>query len=128
MLYKKIDLHCTVFCNVSEEVAKEYIDHRINKKKPLTQGAFNRAMNQAVLCMQKGITKSADEAIEFVCSQGWDGVTPEYIAAEKAKRFDASVKAFAQNYAQNNQARVGTARSTRDISIAEQLTDKSWAN
>ena len=32
MIYKKIDLHCTVFCNVSEEVAKEYIDYRIGKK------------------------------------------------------------------------------------------------
>ena len=87
MLYKKIDLHCTVFCNVSEEVAKEYIDYRIGKKKPLTQGAFNRAMNQATLC--SGC--APDEAIEITIDKGWDGVTPEYIEAELGRRFDAAV-------------------------------------
>ena len=89
MIYKKIDLHCTVFCNVSEEVAKEYIDYRIGKKKPLTQGAFNRAMNQAALCLNFYV--SPDEAIEITIDKGWDGVTPEYIAAEVGRRFDVAV-------------------------------------
>lgn len=87
MIYKKIDLHCSVFCNVSEEVAKEYIDYRINKKKPLTQGAFNRAMNQATKCLGC----APDEAIEITIDKGWDGVTPEYIEAELGRRFDCAV-------------------------------------
>jgi len=89
MIYKKIDMHCIVFCLVSEEVAKEYIDYRIAKKKPLTQGAFNRAMNQATQC--SGC--APDEAIEITIDKGWDGVTPEYINAELGRRFDAAVNA-----------------------------------
>ncbi len=89
MLYKKIETSCAIFCNVSEEVAQEYIDYRIAKKKPLTQGAFNRAMNQAMECLKIGV--SPDEAIEITIDKGWDGVTPEYIAAELGRRFDAAV-------------------------------------
>ena len=88
-MYKKIDTNCAIFCNVSEEVAQEYIDYRIAKKKPLTQGAFNRAMNQALACLKMGV--SPDEAIEMTIDKGWDGVTPEYIAAEIGRRFDAAV-------------------------------------
>lgn len=84
MIYKNIDLHASVFCNVSEDMAKEYIDYRIKKKKPLTQGAFNRAVNQAAKCVC-----SPDEAIELTIDKGWDGVTPEYIQAELGRRTEA---------------------------------------
>jgi hypothetical protein len=84
MIYKNIDLHASVFCNVSEDMAKEYIDYRIQKKKPLTQGAFNRAVNQAAKCVC-----SPDEAIQLTIDKGWDGVTPEYIQVELNRRVEA---------------------------------------
>lgn len=123
MIYKKIDLHCTIFCNVSEEVAKEYIDYRIGKKKPLTQGAFNRAMNQACLC-----TCTPDEAIQITIDKGWDGVTPEYITAELGRRFDANAQVFINsNKIQKVNDKTGKPRLLRDTSIEESLTNTDWA-
>jgi hypothetical protein len=124
MIYKNIDLHASVFCNVSEDMAKEYIDYRIKKKKPLTQGAFNRAVNQAAKC-----TCTPDEAIEITIDKGWDGVTPEYIAAELSRRFEAVAQVFVkQNTVQRISDQTGKPRSTRDVSIIEGLTDRSWAD
>lgn len=120
MIYKKIDLHCIAFCFVSEEVAMEYIDYRILKKKPLTQGGFNRAMNQAAQC-----TCTPDEAILLTMDCGWAGVTPEYVAAELKRRFDASVKVFANNYTKNLQHNPNDSRTR---TLEQDLTDRSWAN
>ena len=123
MIYKNIDLHASIFCGVSEDMAKEYIDYRIKKKKPLTQGAFNRAVNQAAKC-----SCTPDEALELTIDKGWDGVTPEYIHAELGRRFDAVTQVSIRHTPRPILSREGGARSTRDISIAEQLQDKSWAN
>lgn len=120
MLYKKIDLHCTVFCNVSEEVAKEYIDYRILRKSAMTQGGFNRAMNQATQC-----SCTPDEAIILTMDKHWIGVTPEYIHAELKRRFDASVKVFANNY--TNQLKHDP-NNSRARTLEQDLTDRSWAN
>lgn len=124
MIYKNIDLHASVFCNVSEDMAKEYIDYRIKKKKPLTQGAFNRAVNQAAKC-----TCTPDEAIEITIDKGWDGVTPEYIAAELSRRFDAvtqvSIKHITRPILTRN---LIESDSTRERTIQQDLNDKSWAN
>lgn len=125
MIYKNIDISSAIFCNVSEEMAKEYIDYRIKKKKPLTQGAFSRAVNQAAKCQC-----TPDEAIELTIDKGWDGVTPEYIHAELGRRFDAitqvSIKqsmrpTISRNIISNND-------DTRTRSIEQDLTDRSWAN
>jgi len=123
MIYKKIDLHCTVFCNVSEEAAKEYIDHRILKKKPLTQGAFNRAMNQACLC-----TCTPDEAIQITIDKGWDGVTPEYITAELGRRFDALAQVSIKQVMRPTITRAHNLNDSRTRTLEQDLTDKSWAN
>jgi len=123
MIYKKIDLHCTVFCNVSEEVAKEYIDHRILKKRPLTQGAFNRAMNQACLC-----TCTPDEAIQITIDKGWDGVIPEYITAELGRRFDALEQVSIKQVMRPTITRAHNLNDSRTRTLEQDLTDKSWAN
>ena len=123
MIYKKIDLHCTVFCNVSEEVAKEYIDYRIGKKKPLTQGAFNRAMNQACLC-----TCTPDEAIQITIDKGWDGVTPEYITAELGRRFDANAQISIKQSMRPTLSRKHDTHDSRTRTLEQDLTDRSWAN
>lgn len=87
-MYKKIDLSDAVLCNVSEDVAKEYIDFRILKKKELTQRAFKRAMTAAMQCEQHGIP--ADEAIELTIDAGWQGVVVEYVVNEKRRRQEAA--------------------------------------
>lgn len=122
MIYKNIDLHASVFCNVSEEVAKEYIDYRIKKKKPLTQGAFNRAVNQATKC-----PCTPDEAIQFTIDKGWDGVTPEYIAAELNRRFQAMHGHTNFASPQRIDDRTGRPTLTRQTTIQEDLNDRGWA-
>ena len=117
MIYKNIDLHASIFCGVSEEMAKEYIDYRIKKKKPLTQGAFNRAVNQAAKC-----SCTPDEAIELTIDKGWDGVTPEYIHAELGRRFDAVTQVSMKIERKSSKSQYRGAVTQQD------LTDKSWAN
>lgn len=122
MIYKKIDLHASVFCNVSESIAMEYIDYRIGKKKPLTQGAFNRAVNQAAQC-----TCTPDEAIQITINKGWDGVTPEYIAAELSRRFEAVTQVTIKTISRPTLSRAGhDPKDTRTRSIEQDLTDRSW--
>ncbi len=118
MIYKKIDTHAAVFCCVSEEVAHEYIDFRLSVKKPLTQGAFNRAMNQAASCGNLGLT--SNEAIAMTIDKGWHGVTPEYIAKELENRREAAMKVSLGQSMQKV--------DTRSRTLQQQLDDKSWAN
>jgi len=115
MIYKKIDLHSAVFANVSEEIAQEYIDFRISVKKPLTQGAFNRALNEAVKCESLGLT--ANEAILMTIDKGWHGVTPEYIAKELNNRCEAALNLSLQQ---------SINKPTRQHTIVDDLTNRSW--
>lgn len=113
MIYRKIDISQAAFYNVSEDAAKEYIDHRLNIKKPLTQRAFERSLKKAVECERYGFTP--DEAIEITCDEGWQGITPEFIAAKHSRKMQAVQEARA----------IG---STRETSLIEDLGDRSWAH
>jgi len=63
---------------ISQEAADEFIQHRKNLKKPLTQNAFNRAMLQALKASAEiGITP--DEAIHETIDAGWQGVKAEWL-------------------------------------------------
>ena len=63
---------------ISQEAADEFIQHRRNLKKPLTQNAFNRAMVQALKASQEiGITP--DEAIHETIDAGWQGIKAEWL-------------------------------------------------
>jgi len=123
MIYKNIDLHASIFCGVSEDMAKEYIDYRIKKKKPLTQGAFNRAVNQAAKC-----SCTPDEALELTIDKGWDGVTPEYIHAELGRRFDAVTQVIIKQTMRPTLTRKIDPQDSRARTLEQDLTDKSWAN
>lgn len=111
-----------IFSNISEDVAKEFIDHRINIKKRLTQGAFDRAMATAVKCEKLGI--SAEDAVIMAIDKTWQGVTYEYVAAEISRRMSAMTQAATTPRLQQQES----SRSTRDRSVLEDLTDRSWAN
>jgi len=117
MIYKKIDLHSAVFANVSEDVAQEYIDFRISVKKPLTQGAFERALNEAVKCEGLGI--SANEAIQITIDKGWHGVTYSYLAKELNNRFEASA-AIAMSVPR-------VVNQSSKTTLIQDLTDRTWA-
>lgn len=110
-MYKKIDISKAAFFNVSEDAAKEFIDHRSNIKKPLTQRAFERSLKKAVECERYGITP--DEAIEITIDEGWQGITPEFIAAKQSRKMQAASEARG---------------STRQGALIDDLTDRSWAH
>jgi len=122
MIYKNISINMAIFSNISEDVAKEFIDHRINIKKRLTQGAFDRAMATAVKCEKLGI--SAEDAVIMAIDKTWQGVTYEYVAAEISRRMSAMTQAATTPRLQQQES----SRSTRDRSVLEDLTDRSWAN
>lgn len=69
--------------HVSADTAREFIDHRVKLKKPLTQGAFERAMKTAAsvtsstLLTGRGYT--ADKVIQKTIDFGWQGVNIEWI-------------------------------------------------
>lgn len=87
-IHKNIDLSEIPMFNVSEDAAKEYIDFRMQIKKPLTQRAFSRALKEAARCFDLGIT--ASEALEITIDKGWQGVVYEYIKNELSRRGEAA--------------------------------------
>lgn len=85
MIYKSIDITQAAVCNVSEDSAKEFIDHRIQIKKKLTQQAFDRAMKAAANCQAlHGI--NPDKAVEVTIDMGWQGLVVEYVVNELKRR------------------------------------------
>lgn len=112
MIYRKIDISQAAFYNVSEDAAKEFIDHRANKGSKTTQRAFERSLKKAVECERYGFTP--DEAIEETIEAGWVAVTPEFLAARQSRKMQAVQEAR-------------TIGSTRQTTIIEDLGDRSWA-
>lgn len=106
-MYKKIDISQCGLYFVSEECAQAFIEWRIQTKKGITQRIFDNTLKQAVVCSQHGL--SAEDAIDRVMESGWSGM--KYVLAE-AKR---------------EAAEQSQGRSTRDRPLAEDLTDRSWA-
>lgn len=76
-IYRKISLTNLPEC-VSQETAREFIDHRINLKKPPTQNAFDRAMSQAEK-WQMELGLSANQIIEHVIDAGWQWPQLEWL-------------------------------------------------
>ena len=129
MIHKKIDITQALLSNVEEDVATEFIDHRELIKKPLTQGAFNRAVNAALKCQFSGLC-TVNEAFEITIDNGWQGVTPEYIANKIASHRQAAVQArTTMAITSNTQPRlVSDNTKTKDVPIDLMLNDHSWAN
>jgi hypothetical protein len=121
MLYKKIDIGEITFYNISEDCAKAFIDFRIEIKSPMTQRAFNMALKEAVRCESLGIT--AEEAIDKTVYWGWKAVDYAYIAKKLSEQLSATLHATAMGFAKSYDK-----KSTRDMTLAEQLNDRSWAD
>lgn len=118
MIYKKIKLE-DVAPSVSEEAAREFIEHRVLKKCPLTGGAFKRAMKEASKAPER-LGMSADWAILKTIDKGWQGINLEWLIP-----YADSVKPQS-NF--NKQHLASGNRSTRDISIDEQISNTDWAH
>lgn len=116
MMYKNIDLTEALMSNVEQEAAEAFIDMRIDKKKKLTQRAFNQNMQKAALLDQAGVC-TATEAVDLATDKCWQGITPEYVKAELSRRSQAEMQANL-NQSQN---------LTKNQSLAQDLTDRSWA-
>jgi len=58
------------------EAAQSYVEHRINKGAPLTQRAFNQAMQKALQAHEVGMTPT--ELIDWTVDKGWSGINIAY--------------------------------------------------
>lgn len=94
------------------DAAESYVQHRINLGKPLTQRAFNQAMNKALCAHEVGMTPT--ELIDWTMDKGWQGINIAY-----------TKNALAQEIKALTNVNINT---TRGRSLSQQLTDKSWAN
>jgi len=63
---------------IDTETAKEFIAHRKQLKKPLTQGAFDRAMKEAIKAANL-IGISPNQAITETIDAGWQGIRAEWL-------------------------------------------------
>jgi len=89
---KKLDITPATEAGIDPDIAQEFIEHRLNLKKPLTQGAFNRAVKAATRC-ERDLPITASEAIEITIDKGWQGVVVEYIANTLANQNRAAIEA-----------------------------------
>ena len=116
MMYKNIDLTEALMSNVEQEAAEAFIDMRIDKKKKLTQRAFNQNMQKAALLEQAGVC-TATEAVDLATDKCWQGITPEYVKAELSRRSQAEM-----------QAHLNTYQKPGNAPLVDQLTNTEWAS
>ncbi len=126
MIYRKVEIHSAILSNIDEDMAKEFVDHRVNIKKPLTQGAFNRAVKQAVQCELR-LNISATEAFEITIDQGWAGVKVEYIENHLNRLSQARQESIARQAIQSTGKPKLVTDNTRGRTLEQDLHDRSWA-
>lgn len=100
------------------DAAKSYVQHRINIGKPLTQRAFDQAMNKALQAFQVGMTPT--ELVDWTVDKGWQGINIAYTknALEQERRAMASTNNKSNdldnwingNVVEINHARIGQNR------------------
>lgn len=129
MKLPKIDI-TGIDIEIEPEAALEYIQHRINKKKPLTQRAFNQAMTKALSAHEVGMTPT--ELIDWTVEKGWDGINLAYTKNALASEMQATMQATAiphmKNVNQSGMLGNYPSTKTKDQPILKQLSDDSWAN
>lgn len=116
-IYKKICLD-SLSPEISPEVAQEFIDLRERQKKSLTQGAFDRAMREALRGDKFGL--SADDVIRECVDAGWRGIKLQWVLNRRAGQAPGHLAVFPGGV-------VRPVRKTSQIPLAEGLLDRSWA-
>lgn len=74
---------------ISQNTADEFVEHRKNIRKPLTENAFNRAMSTALKASQE-LNITADQAIHEVIDAGWQGIKLEWLGNRLRSRNENS--------------------------------------
>lgn len=114
---KKISLE-KLPLEISPDVAGEFIELRERLKKPLTQGAFDRAMREALRGVHFGL--SANEVIRECVDAGWQGIKVQWVLNRRAAMQPN------RNLAPPNM-RASPVHDTRSTPLSQQLNDTSWA-
>ena len=111
MKHKNIDLD-GIDIEINIDAAKSFIEHRIGKKKPLTQRAFDQAMTKSLQAFKVNMTPT--ELIDFTVEKGWDGINLAFTVAAKNREMMA----------------IGEVKSntTRQLTTQDMLSDRSWAD
>ena len=109
-IYKKITLEND---DPLIDVYKEFIDHRIALKFPLSQSTFARFLGVVQTCVDQ-LSVDPKWVITETIDAGWRSCKPEWIANRNKKNSAVSSKAINPD-------------SLRQQSIEHQLTDRSWA-
>jgi hypothetical protein len=111
MKKSKIDIS-GIDLEIEPEAAQDYVQHRINKGKPLTQRAFNNAMKSALRVHEVGMTPT--ELIDWTIEKGWDGINLNYTKSALMREGQAIIEC-------NNGV-----PSTKQLRLQDELMDTSW--
>lgn len=108
------------FANIPDEYLEamtEFAEHRVKKKSPLTQKALNRFMNNVVNSAAE-LQMHPNDVIHEAIDAGWQSVKTEWLRNR-----------LGENNGQIQSGRNSKAdgQSTRDTTLQENLTDRSWA-
>jgi len=91
----------------------EFVDHRKNMKKPLTQPALDRFMNAAIRTAQE-LELDPNFVIHETIDAGWQSIKPEWLRNRLGLN--------------NVPGSSDSSGKTRDRSLEEDLNDRSWAH
>jgi len=111
----KLDISQAKFYGCSDEAVLELIEWRKSIKKPMTQGVLNNALKVAFECLDWGYDSIEDVFIRWQES-GWTGI--KFVKKEAMREFCEKV---------DNEAKA-EARSTRDLTLKEELENRSWSH
>ena len=114
--YKGIDLIIAFKHGVSEDVAKEVIDHRIKRRESTSKKVMERAwkISEESHNINPKLHPSPDDALLRWLESGWTGI--HHILNEAKKDLESQNIAFSNGV-----------RSTRDLTLKEEL-NREWAN
>jgi len=96
---------------ISEQTAKDFIEHRKLLKKPLTQRALNLCMTTAAKAPSHGLTP--DQVIDETIIKGWMKPEPEWVANSLSKQQPGNVTQFRRPEQDNRPYREAMPRPDR---------------
>lgn len=96
---------------ISEQTAKDFIEHRKLIKKPLTQRALNTCM--AIAAKAPGHSLTPEQVIDETITRGWMKPEPEWVANSLSKQQPGNVTQFRRPEQENRPYREAMPRPDR---------------
>jgi len=112
--------------SIELEAAESYVEHRINKGKPLTQRAFNQAMNKAMQAHE--VSMSPTGLIDWTIDKGWDGINLTYTKSALSREMQAVCEVSMRQGISSRQPLISGDTKTKSVPISHQLNNTDWAN